>query len=165
MAVPTPSRPTARARDDRVLGGVAGGLAARWDIPVGRVRAGFVLATVLGVGLGALVYAAAWLVLPSEGEDGAAAGPRGVVLLAQAGGAMLGLAALATVGAAATVFGFGWVVAAVAGAVVLGVALSWPRLGPAWALLPVGALVLPSVALALGDLRLDPSIADVTVAP
>ena len=43
-------------------------------------------------------------------------------------------------GAAATVFGFGWAVVAVAGAVLVGVLAGWARLGPAWALLPVGAL-------------------------
>ena len=68
-------------------------------------------------------------------------------------------------GAAATVFGFGWVVVAVAGAILFGIVAGWPRLGPGWALLPVGALVLPSVAFALGGLRLDPSLADSTVSP
>jgi phage shock protein PspC (stress-responsive transcriptional regulator) len=165
MAAPEIPTPTARSRDDRWLGGVAGGLAARWGVPAGRVRLAFVLGTVLCLGLGAIAYAAAWLVLPAEGEDGAPAGPRGIVLLAQACGALLGLGALATLAAVGTVFGFGWVVVAVAASVLVGVAAGWPRLGPAWALLPVGALVLPSVALALGGLRLDPSMADATVAP
>ena len=72
--------PTTRARHGRWLGGVCAGLAARWGVPVARVRLGFVLASAL-VGLGVLVYLAAWLILPGEGEDG---GQRGIVLLAQA---------------------------------------------------------------------------------
>jgi hypothetical protein len=111
------------------------------------------------------VYAAAWLVLPPEGEHGAPAGPRGIVLLAQACGALIALGALAMAAATATVFGFGWVVVAVAGAILFGIVAGWPRLGPGWALVPVGALVLPSVAFALGGLRLDPSLADSTVTP
>ena len=46
---------------------------------------------------------------------------------------------------------------AVAGAALVGVLAGWARLGPAWALLPVGALVLPSVAMAVGGLRIEPS--------
>ena len=87
---------------------------------------------------------------------------RGIVLLAQACGALLGLATLAGAGAAATVFGFGWVVVALAGAMLVGTLAGWARLGPAWALLPIGALVLPSVALAVGGVRVEPSTPSVT---
>ena len=148
--VPTP---TTRARHGRWLGGVCAGLAARWGVPVARVRLGFVLASVM-LGLGVLVYVAAWLILPGEGEG---AGQRGIVLLAQAIGVLLGLVLLAAAGAAATVFGYGWAVVAVAGVVLVGVLAGWARLGPAWALLPVGALVLPSVAMAVGGLRIEPT--------
>jgi phage shock protein PspC (stress-responsive transcriptional regulator) len=153
--------PTTRARHGRWLGGVCAGVAARWGVPVARVRLGFALAAVV-VGLGVIVYLAAWLILPGEGDDG---GQRGIVLLAQACGALLGLATLAAAGAAATVFGFGWAVVAVAGAVLVGVLAGWARLGPAWALLPVGALVLPSVALAVGGLHVDPSSRPRTLTP
>ena len=124
--------PTSRARHGRWLGGVCAGLAARWGVPVARVRLGFVLASAV-VGLGVLVYLAAWLILPGEGED---AGQRGIVLLAQAIGALLGLVTLAAAGAAATVFGYGWAVVAVAGAVLVGDAR---RLGAARARLGVAA--------------------------
>jgi len=153
--------PTSRARHGRWLGGVCAGLAARWGVPVARVRIGFVLASAV-VGLGVLVYIAAWLILPGEGED---AGQRGIVLLAQAIGALLGLVTLAGAGAAATVFGYGWAVVAVAGAVLIGALAGWARLGPAWALLPVGALVLPSVAFAVGGLRIEPSTQGTLVYP
>ena len=114
----------------------------------------FVLAS-LALGLGVLVYVAAWLILPGEGEDGSGSAasscwPRPA---ARCSGSRRWPAA----GAAATVFGFGWVVVALAGAVLVGALAGWARLGPAWALLPVGALVLPSVALAVGGLRVEPS--------
>ena len=156
--------PTSRVRQGRWLGGVCAGLATRWDVPVARLRGAFVLAS-LFAGLGVVVYAAAWLILPAEGENGAAAGQRGIVLLAQACGTLLGLGVLGVLGAVATVFGFGWIVVALAGAVLVGTLAGWARLGPAWALLPIGALVLPSVALAVGGVRIEPSTTSVTVAP
>ena len=121
--------PTSRARHGRWLGGVCAGLAARWGVPPARVRLAFVLGA-LALGLGVLVYLAAWLILPAESEDGVTAGQRGIVLLAQACGALLGLATLAVAGAAATVFGFGWVVVALAAAVLVGTLAGWARLGP-----------------------------------
>jgi signal transduction histidine kinase/phage shock protein PspC (stress-responsive transcriptional regulator) len=56
-----------RARDGRLLAGVAAGIAAHLGISVIAVRVLFVL--LLGVnGLGALLYAAFWAVLPREPE-------------------------------------------------------------------------------------------------
>jgi phage shock protein PspC (stress-responsive transcriptional regulator) len=156
--------PTSRVRRGRWLGGVCAGLAARWDVPVARLRGVFVLAA-LFAGLGVLVYAACWLILPAEGENGAAAGQRGIVLLAQACGTLIGLGTLGVLGAVATVFGFGWIVVALAAAVLVGTLAGWARLGPAWALLPIGALVLPSVALAVGGVRIEPSTTSVVLAP
>jgi len=156
--------PTSRARHGRWLGGVCAGLAARWAVPPARVRLAFVLGA-LALGLGVLAYLAAWLILPAESEDGVTAGQRGIVLLAQACGALLGLATLAVAGAAATVFGFGWVVVALAAAVLVGTLAGWARLGPGWALLPIGALVLPSVAMAVGGLHVEPSSTSVVLTP
>jgi phage shock protein PspC (stress-responsive transcriptional regulator) len=153
--------PTTRTRDGRWLGGVCAGLAARWNVPVARVRLGFAVASVL-LGLGVLVYVAAWLILP---EDGVAGSQRPIVLVAQAIGALLGIVTLAAAGGAATVFGYGWAVVAVACLVLVGVLAGWARLGPAWALLPVGALVLPSVAMAVGGLRIEPSTSTRILAP
>jgi phage shock protein PspC (stress-responsive transcriptional regulator) len=161
MAMHEVPTPTTRARHGRWLGGVCAGLAARWGVPVARVRLGFAFAG-LALGLGVLAYVAAWLILPGDDEDG---GQRGIVLLAQACGALLGLVALAGAGAAATVFGYGWIVVGLAAAVLVGTLAGWTRLGPAWALLPIGALVLPSVALAVGGLRVDPSTSTVVLAP
>ncbi|GAB3991991.1 ATP-binding protein [Nocardioides marmoraquaticus] len=75
--VPAPSRAAApaweprrahRAGADRVLGGVAAGVAHHLGWRTAWVRAGLVVTTVLG-GFGAVLYAALWLVLPLERAD------------------------------------------------------------------------------------------------
>jgi phage shock protein PspC (stress-responsive transcriptional regulator) len=153
--------PTVRASDGRWLGGVCAGLAERWDVSPGRVRLGFALGT-LCFGLGGLAYVAAWLILPSEGENG---GQRGIVALAQFTGAVLGLATLAGVGTVATIFGYGWVIVGLSCIVLVSTLAGWARLGPAWALLPIVALILPSVALAVSGVHLNPTASPVRVAP
>jgi phage shock protein PspC (stress-responsive transcriptional regulator) len=62
-----------RSRDDRMLAGVCGGLARRFDVDPVLVR---VLAVVLCfVGLaGLILYVAAWLLLPADGEPRSHAG-------------------------------------------------------------------------------------------
>ena len=57
-----------RSSTDRMVAGVAGGLARYFDIHTAVFRVGFVVLTLLG-GSGILVYAAAALVMPAEGED------------------------------------------------------------------------------------------------
>jgi signal transduction histidine kinase len=57
-----------RSRTDRVVAGVAGGLAARLGLDPVIVRIGFVVLTVAG-GSGALLYLAAWLVLPKPDDQ------------------------------------------------------------------------------------------------
>jgi phage shock protein PspC (stress-responsive transcriptional regulator) len=156
--------PLTRADRGRWLGGVCAGLAQARGVRAAWLRAAFVLAALAG-GLGILVYLACWLIIPAEGEDLATAAPRGIVVLAQACAAIAGLATLAAAGATATVFGFGWVVVALAAAVLVSVLASWPRVGPAWALLPITALALPAVAVAAGGVRLAPQSGHVTVAP
>lgn len=85
VAAEAPPRRLYRARDGRVLAGVAAGIAAHLGVSAIAVRVTFVL--LLGVnGLGALLYAAFWAVLPREQlaaewdaaaeNDGAAAPPR-----------------------------------------------------------------------------------------
>lgn len=155
-------RPLARARDGRVLAGVCAGIARQSGIPVGAVRAAFAAVTLIG-GVGALVYLACWLIIPAEGDE-EPSGPRGIVVLAQALAACAGLATLVALGGAATIFGFGWAVFAVAAAVLAAALLGWPRIGPGWALLPVAALALPAVAMAVGGVRLAPR-ADLDSAP
>jgi signal transduction histidine kinase/phage shock protein PspC (stress-responsive transcriptional regulator) len=70
----SPAAAPASARDVRrvyrdsqepVIGGVAGGLARHLAVPVIWVRVAFIVAAVLG-GLGIAMYAALWLVLPTD---------------------------------------------------------------------------------------------------
>lgn len=57
-----------RSRDSRVIAGVAGGLGRYFDIAPAVFRLGFIVLTLLG-GSGVLVYIAAVLVMPKEGEE------------------------------------------------------------------------------------------------
>jgi phage shock protein C len=53
-----------RSREDRVIAGVAGGLAAHYGFDPTLVRVVWALSLFLG-GLGAIVYVVLWIVLPS----------------------------------------------------------------------------------------------------
>jgi phage shock protein PspC (stress-responsive transcriptional regulator) len=57
-----------RSSDAKILAGVAGGLGRYFDLAPAVFRLGFVVLTLLG-GAGILVYLAAVLVMPKEGED------------------------------------------------------------------------------------------------
>ena len=58
-------RRVTRASQDRLIGGVAGGVAEHLNLPALWVRAAFVLTTIVG-GIGPLTYAGLWLVLPTD---------------------------------------------------------------------------------------------------
>jgi signal transduction histidine kinase len=66
---PASGGPLRRARDDRLGGGVAAGLAVRTGFDVTVVRIVFVLATLATGGLALAAYVLAWLLLPMEGAD------------------------------------------------------------------------------------------------
>jgi phage shock protein PspC (stress-responsive transcriptional regulator) len=57
-----------RSRDERILAGVAGGLGRYFDISPAFFRIGFAILTLVG-GAGILLYVAAWLVIPDDGES------------------------------------------------------------------------------------------------
>jgi phage shock protein PspC (stress-responsive transcriptional regulator) len=57
-----------RSQDDRILAGVAGGLGRYFDLSPTFFRIGFAILTLVG-GAGILLYVAAWLVIPDEGES------------------------------------------------------------------------------------------------
>ena len=57
-----------RSDDDRVLAGVCGGLGRYFDVNPAFYRVGFVVLALLG-GAGILIYGAALLVMPNEGEE------------------------------------------------------------------------------------------------
>jgi phage shock protein PspC (stress-responsive transcriptional regulator) len=58
-----------RTRDDRVIAGVAGGLGRYFNVDPLIFRIGFGVAVFLG-GLGLLAYAALWISVATDGEDG-----------------------------------------------------------------------------------------------
>ncbi|MEV8511203.1 PspC domain-containing protein [Dactylosporangium sp. NPDC051484] len=68
MSSPTPARRLYREPADRVVAGVAAGIAAHLGAPVLLVRGAFVVLAVFN-GLGALLYAAFWAVLPLPPHD------------------------------------------------------------------------------------------------
>ena len=105
-----------RPRHSRVLGGVAAAIAERAGLSVGLVRLGFIIATLFG-GLGVVLYAAGWVLLPSEGEPQSPAqrwadalatpGRRvGAVLIGIGGLIFLGAAAPVTIAAALIILGY-----------------------------------------------------------
>ena len=57
-----------RSRDERILAGVAGGLGRYFDLSPAFFRIGFAILTLVG-GAGILLYVAAWLVIPDDGES------------------------------------------------------------------------------------------------
>jgi signal transduction histidine kinase len=123
MTTSAPTRDVRRASRDTqqpIIGGVAAGLARHLAVPVVWVRAGFLVAAVLG-GSGVLFYAGLWLVLPADsrfdvdapGIESAARGgrrPGRIRRLADAGPAIaliaLGLGLVLT---AEAIFGNGFV--------------------------------------------------------
>ena len=62
-----PTRKAARSTERRILGGVASGIAAHLGVDVVLVRVAFVVGALLG-GFGAAMYAALWMVLPSDAK-------------------------------------------------------------------------------------------------
>ena len=61
-------RPLRRSGDDKMLGGVAGGI-ARWlnaDVTLVRV---VIAALAIFTGAGAALYLAAWLLIPADGDE------------------------------------------------------------------------------------------------
>ena len=63
-----PTRRLTRSREDRVLTGVSGGLGRHLGINAWWIRLAFLVLTFFG-GFGLLVYVAAWLLIPDEGQD------------------------------------------------------------------------------------------------
>jgi phage shock protein PspC (stress-responsive transcriptional regulator) len=62
------ARQLRRSADDKMLAGVAGGIARYLDADVTLVRL-IVAALALFTGAGVALYVAAWLLIPEDGED------------------------------------------------------------------------------------------------
>ena len=112
-----------RPADDRMIAGVAAGLGRYFDLTPTVFRLAFVVLTLLG-GAGILIYVAAVLVMPKEGED-ASIVERALAERRQHPGRLVGLGLLA-----------------LAILVVLSQASTWPSAGAAWFIAVVGLVVL-----------------------
>ena len=55
-----------RSRDDRMIAGVCGGFARRFDVDPALVRVLLAAATVLGLGSGIVLYLVCWMVIPEQ---------------------------------------------------------------------------------------------------
>jgi phage shock protein PspC (stress-responsive transcriptional regulator) len=101
-----------RSRTDRKVAGVAGGLGRHLDVDPLILRVAFVVLVFFG-GAGLILYGAAWLLVPEEGESRARVNlddrSRSVALLIAGA-----VAALALVGDSWGAFGFPWPLALVA---------------------------------------------------
>ena len=153
-----------RSRDGKWLAGVCAGLARARGISAAPIRAGFVIGALIG-GLGVLVYLVCWLIIPEQGEQPGDLSSGWIVAVAKACAACVGLVTLAVLAAVATLFGFGWVAVALVAAVLVAVLAWWPKLGPAWALLPIAAIALPSAAVAASGVELAAQPGNETIAP
>ena len=103
--------PLRRKGEDRLLGGVAAGLAARTGVDVTVVRLVFVLTALLSVG--AAAYVLAWLFIPMAGEDGTIAGRamtdrRGIALAAAVGSLLILVLVVASIVGASWISNLSW---------------------------------------------------------
>ena len=62
----TPVRRFLRSRNDRMIAGVCGGAARYFGIDATLLRVILVLAAILGIGTGFVLYLACWLLVPEE---------------------------------------------------------------------------------------------------
>lgn len=162
-----------RSRTDRYVAGVSGGLGRYFDLTPAVFRLGFVVLTLLG-GAGILVYIAAVLVMPKEGDERSIAEdilanrrehPARLVALGLVAVAVLSLLARTSTWPTA---GAAWFLIAVAGLVFL-----WTsrRRGIAVALATVFTLILVTIvasvvaAFAWFDVSLDDGVGKKTYTP
>lgn len=150
--LPPGPRRLLRSSEDRVLGGVCGGLGAYFGVDTVIFRIGFALSIFFG-GLGILAYILLAVFVPRdddpEGERGVGARVRGSGFWRAAGLVVLGLVAVGLLftlaGGAAFAVALGWGVPVAAVVIVVGVLLVLAafRGGARW-------LVPPAIAIALG---------------
>jgi signal transduction histidine kinase len=125
MTTATDSSPPRLLRDpdNRVVGGVAAGLARHLGVPVLAVRIGFFVLALIN-GLGATLYAVFWAVLPVSAEGGRRNVRQMVPFLALAAG--IALVFVMVEGTPNPTYLLGWMVALVA----LGAGIIWHQAGP-----------------------------------
>jgi phage shock protein PspC (stress-responsive transcriptional regulator) len=112
-----------RSTSDKKIAGVAGGLGRYFDLNPNVFRLGFVILTILG-GAGVLVYLAAVLVMPVEGEEHSIAA-RALAERRERPAPLIGLGLVG-----------------VAIAVLLSRGDLWPSAGAGWVLILIGGLII-----------------------
>jgi signal transduction histidine kinase len=124
MTTPIEGRRLYRVTDARVVAGVAAGIAAHLNASVLLVRIAFVVLASFN-GLGALLYAAFWAVLPvAPGQRGSTRNRRQLVPFLALGAGIILVQALSGVGGVRSVIG--WLIAIVA----VGVGIIWRQADP-----------------------------------
>ena len=159
-----------RSRSDRMLGGVAGGLGDYFRVDPVIFRIGFGVTLFFG-GLGALIYLAMMIFVPSEPSDGtqASSAPRtfGRVLLltlvAIAG--LIGLAIMGVGAAWAAATGHGVLVAITVIAIGVALVVAAFNGGARWLILPALALAVPLGTVAAADIEFEGGIGKTTHTP
>jgi signal transduction histidine kinase/phage shock protein PspC (stress-responsive transcriptional regulator) len=124
---PTPTRRLFRPRDHRIIAGVASGLARHLGVPVIAVR--IALVVLLGLdGLGLMLYAVFWAVLPQEAPTGEPAPRRNLAALLPFAAIGLGVVLLEGLvfGNKGVVGTAGWMVALIA----VGAGVIWHQSDP-----------------------------------
>ena len=171
-----PRRPLLRSRENRVLWGVAGGLAEHIGFSPGLVRAAFVITSLFG-GAGLLAYLVLAVALPEDDGTGEAA-PESVwarlgkvVLVCVLVAVGLGFAAfLAAASAWTAATGHGTVIAGIViglGALMILAAFIGDgrrRIVP-WLLTAALVIGIPAGAIAAADIHIDESIGERTYTP
>jgi phage shock protein PspC (stress-responsive transcriptional regulator) len=153
-----------------MLGGVSGGLGDYFSVDPVIFRIGFGVTLFFG-GLGALLYIAMMIFVPSEQSDGTvgSSAPRTfgrvLMLILLTIAALIGLSLLALAGAWAAATGHGVVVALLV--MLIGVALVVAAFngGARWLILPALALALPLGTVAAADIEFEGGIGETTHTP
>jgi signal transduction histidine kinase len=148
-----PGGPLRRAREDRLVGGVAAAIAARIGRDVTTVRIVLVVAAVLSGGFVAAAYVVAWMLIPMAGTQGSIAGKaladrRGIAAVAGFWSVLIVVRALASVFHAGWLGSLLWPLA-IAGA---GLILIW-RNAPADEQAMIRHQVQPLLGLTTGSRR------------
>ena len=161
QAAPVGPKRLLRSKNDRVIGGVSGGLGRYFDVDPVIFRIAFAVSILFG-GLGIFAYLAAWLFVPADDGTGVAAPPQrgagfvrvvGMIALVIAG--LFGFGVLIAGAAFVTGIGYGYLVAGVI--VLIGVALIVTsfRGGARWLIVPALALSIGVGVAAAADLDLE----------
>jgi signal transduction histidine kinase len=127
---PHGSGPLRRSPEDRLVAGLAAGIAARTGVDVTLVRLVFVVAALLG-GFGVAAYVAGWLLLPAAGADSSIAqralnDRRGLALAAGLGSLLIILLTIASALGARWLSSVAWALVIS----VVGITLIWRNTPP-----------------------------------